>query len=120
MWSDRLEHVSDAQPSRLALLRFLERVQLKDLERTRGWIAAEEQRLAELSARLPPAPPAEWELELDLGRRPTTVHVGGCTMGGKGFRRQALTRDAALRALGVDHLQACEFCRPDVELGVLD
>ncbi|MGW2995919.1 DUF6233 domain-containing protein, partial [Streptomyces sp. NPDC001193] len=62
----------------------------------------------------------EWELELDLGRRPTMVHVGGCEMGGKGFRQKALSRDAALRALGVEKLQPCPFCRPDIELGVLD
>lgn len=111
--------MSDSPASRLDLLRFLERVQLQDLERTRGWIAAEEQRLAELSARLPPAPPPGWELELDLGRRPTRVHVGGCTMGGTDFRRHALTRDAALHALA-EQLEACPYCRPDIELGVLD
>lgn len=112
--------MSDSPASRLELLRFLERVQVGDLERTRGWIAAEEKRLAELSARLPPTPPAEWELELDLGRHPSKVHVGGCSMGGKGFRSRAVSRADALRLLGVDRLEACPYCRPDAELGVLD
>jgi hypothetical protein len=117
----KIELVSESQPSRLDLLRFLERVQIGDLERTRDWIAAEEaRRLAELAARLPPAPPPEWELETDLGRRPVRVHVGGCGMSGKGFRRHPLTRDAALRALGVDRLEACPYCSPNVALGVLD
>lgn len=116
----RIELVSDALPSRLDLLRFLERVQVGDLERTRGWIAAEERRLAELAARLPAAPPPEWELETDLGRRPVRVHVGGCGMSGKGFRRHPLGRDAALRALGVDRIPACDYCHPDTALGVLD
>ncbi|MFE2324572.1 DUF6233 domain-containing protein [Streptomyces sp. NPDC059385] len=112
--------MSDSQSSHLDLLRFLERVQLGDLERTRGWIAAEEKRLAELAARLPPTAPPEWELESDLGRRPVRVHVGGCTMGGKGLRMRRISRDDALRLLGVDRLEACRYCRPDAELGVLD
>jgi hypothetical protein len=116
----RIELVSEPPSSRLDLLRFLERVQVADLERTRGWIAAEEARLAEIAARQPPAPPPDWELELDLGRRPVRVHVGGCSMSGKGFRRQPLTREAALRALGVDRLDPCEYCHPDANLGVLD
>ncbi|MER5726912.1 DUF6233 domain-containing protein [Streptomyces sp. NPDC002138] len=53
------------------------------------------------------APPPEWELETDLGRRPVRVHVGGCSMRGTGPRRPPLTRDAALRALGVDRVEAC-------------
>ena len=116
----RIELVSDSSPSRLDLLRFLERVQVGDLERTRGWIAAEEKRLAEQAARVPPAPPPDWELELDLSKRPAVVHVGGCTMGGKGWRMRAIDRDAALRALGVDRIPACPYCSPDTVLGVLD
>ncbi|MFG2747990.1 DUF6233 domain-containing protein [Streptomyces xanthophaeus] len=107
-------------PSRLDLLRFLERVQVGDLERTRAWIAAEETRLAQQAARLPPPPPPEWELELDLGRRPSMVHAGGCTMGGKGLRARPLTREEALRALGVERIPPCPYCSPDTMLGVLD
>lgn len=112
--------MSDSLSSRLDLLRFLERVQLGDLERTRAWIAAEEQRQAEQAARLPPAPPPDWELELDLSKHPAVVHAGGCTMGGKGWRMRPITREAALRALGVDKIPACPYCSPDTVLGVLD
>lgn len=112
--------MSDPASSRLDLLRFLERVQIGDLERTRGWIAAEEQRLAEQTARLPAAPPPEWQLELDLSKHPSVVHAGGCTMGGKGWRMRAITRDTALHALGVDRIPACPYCSPDSLLGVLD
>lgn len=112
--------MSDPSIPRIQLLRFLERVQQQDLERTRGWIAAEEKRLAEQAARLPPPAAPDWELETDLGRRPVRVHVGGCTMGGKGLRMKAVTRDDALRLLGVDRLEACPYCSPDAALGVLD
>jgi hypothetical protein len=115
----RIERVSE-QPSRLDMLRFLERVQVSDLERTRQWIAAEERRQAErqhgIEAR--PAPP-DWLLEHGLNRDapPVCVHVGGCHMAGK--RSRGIDRAAALRALaeGVD---ACSHCRPDSELGYLD
>lgn len=90
------------------------------LERIRQQIAAAEKTAAEQAARLPPAPSADWELELDLSKRPAVVHVGGCTMGGKGWRTKALTRDQALRALGVDRIPACPYCSPDSVLGVLD
>jgi hypothetical protein len=111
--------VSDLPPD-LPRLRILETWLVMSLARVRQQIAAEEARQAEVAARLPPAAPPEWELETDLGRRPVRVHVGGCGMSGKGFRRHPLTRDAALRALGVDRLEACPYCSPDAALGVLD
>ncbi|MEU0900155.1 hypothetical protein [Streptomyces massasporeus] len=55
--------------SRLALLRFLERVQERDPFRTRRWIVDEERREAERcvgEARRPPAP--EWLIERGLDR----------------------------------------------------
>jgi hypothetical protein len=45
----RIERKNDPRVSRLALLRFLERVQERDLARTRKWIADEERREAERS-----------------------------------------------------------------------
>ncbi|MFH8858293.1 hypothetical protein [Streptomyces rochei] len=39
--------MNDSGPTRLTLLRFLKRVQLRDLERTRRWITDEERREAE-------------------------------------------------------------------------
>lgn len=104
---------------RIDVLRFLERVQERDLARTRTWIAAEEQREAERirgeQAR-PPAP--DWLIEQGLnGRAAVYVHVGGCHMAGK--RSRGVERDQALRAVteGVD---ACPHCRPDRELGWLE
>ncbi|MFF1341157.1 DUF6233 domain-containing protein [Streptomyces sp. NPDC058290] len=111
--------MSDLPPD-LPRLRTLETWLTMSLDRVRQSIATEEARLAELAARLPPPAPPEWELEADLAKRPVRVHVGGCTMGGKGLRSRAITRGDALRLLGVDRLEACPYCRPDAELGVLD
>ncbi|MFD9569965.1 DUF6233 domain-containing protein [Streptomyces sp. NPDC059982] len=111
--------MSDLPPD-LPRLRTLETWLVMSLARVRQQIAVEETRQAEVAARLPLAPRPDWELEVDLGRRPIRVHVGGCGMGGKGYRRQPLTRDAALRALGVDRLEPCPYCSPDAALGVLD
>nr|WP_206326116.1 DUF6233 domain-containing protein [Streptomyces sp. N502] len=102
------------------MLRFLERVQQRDLDRTRRWIADEERREAQRRAteeRRPPPP--DWLIEQSLSRDvpPVYVHVGGCHMAGK--RSKGVTRDAALRAL-TDGVDACPHCRPDTELGILD
>ncbi|MFI1732668.1 DUF6233 domain-containing protein [Streptomyces acidicola] len=111
--------MNDPAPSRLGLLRFLERVQERDLARTRRWIADEERRQAEQrrgEERRPPAP--EWLLQQSLGgRHPVAVHVGGCHMAGSHAR--GVARDQALRAL-TDGVPACTHCRPDTELGLLD
>ncbi|MFJ3445729.1 hypothetical protein ACIPM2_31660 [Streptomyces sp. NPDC086081] len=51
--------MNDSESSRLALLRFLERVRERDLSRTRRWIVHEERRQAEQrvgQARRPLAP----------------------------------------------------------------
>lgn len=112
--------MNDPVPSKLVLLRFLERVQLRDLERTRQWIADEERREAERQrgADARPAAP-DWLLEVALTRDtpPVYVHSGDCHMAGK--RSRGVDRATALRALteGVD---ACPHCRPDTELGLLD
>jgi len=111
--------VSDLPPD-LPRLRTLETWLVMSLARVRQQIAVEEARQAEVAARLPLAPRPEWELETDLGRRPVRVHVGSCSMSGTGPRRRPLTREAALRALGVDRVEACPYCSPDVALGVLD
>ncbi len=116
----RIERVNDSPPSRLDLLRFLERVQRADLERTRRWIADEERKAAEKRhgehAR-PPAP--DWLLEMGLNRDapPNMVHVGGCHMAGK--RSRGIPRGDALRWLA-EGVAPCSHCRPDTELGVLD
>ncbi|MFS4103733.1 DUF6233 domain-containing protein [Streptomyces sp. PD-S100-1] len=107
-------------PPRLDMLRFLERVQVADLERTRRWIADEERRQAERQRGIDVRPPApDWVLERGLNRDspPVSVHVGGCHMAGK--RIKGIDRDTALRALA-EGVQACGHCRPDSELGFVD
>jgi hypothetical protein len=116
----RIEQVNDPAPSRLDMLRFLERVQQQDLARTRQWIAAEQQRQAERERgqeRRPPQP--DWTIEPGINRdsSATYVHVGGCHMAGK--RRRAASREQAMQAL-VNGVPACSHCRPDTELGIID
>jgi hypothetical protein len=68
--------MNDTESSRLALLRFLERVQERDLSRTRKWIADEERREAERrvgEGRRPPAP--EWLIERGLDRSNIVVYT---------------------------------------------
>ncbi|MFF0009828.1 hypothetical protein ACFYQT_41330 [Streptomyces tibetensis] len=71
--------MNDTESSRLTLLRFLERVQERDLVRTRRWIADEERREAERRVgeeRRPPAP--EWLIERGLEVDPArTCHMSG-------------------------------------------
>lgn len=104
----------------LDALRFLERVQVRDLARTRRWIADAERREAERlrgeQAR-PPAPDWLIELGIDSGRATVYVHVGGCHMAKNSTR--AITEEQARRALW-DQVPACTHCKPDAELGVLD
>ncbi|MFJ1580429.1 DUF6233 domain-containing protein [Streptomyces sp. NPDC088182] len=107
------------ESSRLDALRFLEKVQLRDLERTRRWIAAEEGRAAETAARRPPPAPPEWVAErgISANREPIAIHAGTCTMA-RGML-QPLTRQQAVE--GLEHgIRPCELCRPERDLGVLD
>ena len=116
----RIEHMHDPTPSRLDLLRFLERVQEQDLARTRRWIADEERRESErrTGAENRPAPP-DWLLDYGLNKdaMPTGVHVGGCHMVGQ--RAKGTDGDTARRALAAG-VPGCGHCRPDTALGVLD
>ncbi|MFI1726456.1 DUF6233 domain-containing protein [Streptomyces sp. NPDC020489] len=110
----------DSSPSKLVLLRFLERVQERDLARTRRWIIDEERREAERRRSIEARPPApDWLIEQSLNRTtpPVYVHVGGCHMAGK--RSKGATREQAVRALA-DGVDACPHCRPDTDLGILD
>lgn len=111
--------MSESPPSRLDLLRFLERVQVSDLARTRDWIAAEEKRLAAEETRPPPPPPPDWLIEhgIGAGRAPVRVHVGDCW--DTRTRCKPADRDTVRRAL-TEGVEACTHCRPDTALGVLD
>ncbi|MEV4783953.1 DUF6233 domain-containing protein [Streptomyces tuirus] len=112
--------MNDEVPQRLALLRFLQQVQERDLARTRKWIADEERRQAEQQRGIEARPPEpDWLIEQGLNRDapPVYVHVGGCHMAGK--RSKGAPRGAAMRAL-TEGVAACPHCRPDSELGFLD
>ncbi|MGW4950653.1 DUF6233 domain-containing protein [Streptomyces parvulus] len=112
--------MSDTGPTRLVLLRFLERVQQRDLDRTRRWIADEERRETErqrgIAAR--PAPP-DWLLEKGLNRDspPVYVHAGDCW--NAGGRSHGVPRELARHALA-EGVKACPHCRPDTALRFLD
>lgn len=102
------------------MLRFLERVQQADLDRTRRWIADEQRREEEHRRGEEARPPQpDWLLEQGLNRdaAPVYVHAGGCWNATK--RSRGVPRDVALRALA-EGVPACSHCRPDVELGYLD
>ncbi|GGU05820.1 DUF6233 domain-containing protein [Streptomyces coeruleorubidus] len=109
--------MNDSGVSRLALLRFLERVQERDLARTRRWIVDEERREAERrvgEARRPPMP--EWLIERGLDRSNiVAVHTGECWDPGK--RVKPATRAQAIEALR-HQVPACTKCRPDTALGI--
>ncbi|MBW5420298.1 hypothetical protein GKQ77_01765 [Streptomyces sp. BG9H] len=102
------------------MLRFLERVQERDLARTRKWIADEERRQAEKRQGEQARPPTpDWIIELGIGQGspPIEVHRGDCYAAGK--KRRPISRDEARRALA-EEIRACTHCRPDTELGVLE
>lgn len=101
---------------RLELLRFLRRVQAQQLEQTDRWIAAEEQRAAAAARAVPPPDPG-FVVSHGIGqdRRPFEVHVGDCRMA---KRTKPVPPIEARRLLG-EGVEACQFCRPDSELGML-
>ena len=112
--------MSETEPTRLALLRFVERVQVRDLARTRRWIADEERLQAERrrGAEEEPPPP-DWLLEQGLNKssQPVYVHVGDCWNASK--RSKGIDREQARRAIAED-VRACPHCRPDSALRMLD
>ncbi len=91
------------------------------LERVRHRIAEVETREAALRPvrQLPEGP--GWVLSfLREGGRPVpdSVHIGDCRLAAR--HRKPLSRDEARRALTDGGIRACEICRPDSELGILD
>ncbi|MEV0090423.1 DUF6233 domain-containing protein [Streptomyces sp. NPDC050738] len=120
-----MSEVSAAE--RLTALRFLARVQERDLARTQRWILDAERRAGEEQIRHERAklPPPEWILQRSAGRGSPTLHT---TIGAHAdacwganphhARAGTLSRQQALNAL-TEGAEACPQCRPDVELGVL-
>lgn len=109
----------DRLPPDLPRLRTLETWLSLALDEVRKAIAIKEQQEAEAAARRTPPPTPDWAIEMSLTGSPQTVHIGGCRMGGTQNRTKPIARDQALRAL-TEGVEACQFCRPDSELGVLD
>ncbi|MGX1907677.1 DUF6233 domain-containing protein [Streptomyces phaeochromogenes] len=111
--------MNDNPVPRLAMLRFLERVQERDLARTRRWIEDEERREAERQRGMQARPPdPDWLIEQGInGRAAVYVHVGDCHMAGR--RSRGVVRDHARQAL-TEGVNACPHCRPDTRLGILD
>ncbi|MFE0474815.1 DUF6233 domain-containing protein [Streptomyces sp. NPDC058947] len=111
--------MSDTGSSRLVLLRFLERVQERDLSRTRRWIADEERRQTERrvgEARRPLAP--AWLIERGPDRNNiVALHTGQCWDPGK--RTKPVTMAQAIGALR-QQVPACTKCRPDPALGIVN
>ncbi|MFB7657903.1 MULTISPECIES: DUF6233 domain-containing protein [unclassified Streptomyces] len=112
--------MNEPDPTRLTVLRFLERVQLRDLARTRKWIKDEERRAAEeqcgIEAR--PAPP-DWLLERGLNGHspPVYVHTGDCWNVGR--NSTGIEQEQARQAIATG-IKACPHCRPDTALHMLD
>jgi len=105
----------------LEKLRFLYRVQLGQVAQTERWIEAELGKLRERAARQPlPAGPEYVLSYLRAGGHATadSVHLGDCRM--VSHHTKPLDRDQARQAITSGGLRACEICRPDSELGVLE
>ncbi|MER7517760.1 DUF6233 domain-containing protein [Streptomyces sp. NPDC126499] len=81
---------------------------------------AEQQQAAAVSARTLPAGPGFVLSFLRKGGQAhaDSVHLDDCTMASRHTR--PLDRDQALQAITTGGIRACEICRPDSELGVLE
>ncbi|MFF3015370.1 DUF6233 domain-containing protein [Streptomyces sp. NPDC057939] len=96
----------------------MEKVQVRDLQRTRDWIDTEERMIAAEGERRPAPPPPEWLIEHGIGIRPAVrVHTGQCW--DTRTRCKPVPLDVARRALS-EGIPACPHCRPDTALGILD
>ncbi|MEV0982510.1 DUF6233 domain-containing protein [Streptomyces sp. NPDC049915] len=92
-------------------------MQVRDLERTRRWIAEEERREEERQRDLAARPPdPDWLIQYGLNRKNVDrVHTGDCWAAAKSGRCHPATRAQALEALR-QQVPACAHCRPDTAL----
>ncbi|WP_329625843.1 DUF6233 domain-containing protein (plasmid) [Streptomyces sp. NBC_01255] len=108
-------------PPDLPRLRTLEHWLVLSLDRVRARIAEVEKREAAMRpVRALPEGPG-WVLSyLREGGRPVadSIHIGDCRMAGS--HRKPLSRDEARHALTSGGIRACEICRPDSDLGILE
>ncbi|KAF0646291.1 DUF6233 domain-containing protein [Streptomyces fradiae] len=101
---------------------------LPRLEVLRTWLqltlAQVDARITQLRAeqaarqRAVPAPEPDYRIQrgLDAGRSPVKVHLGDCGLA----RKAPGVSEATARQALVEGVAACEVCRPDAELGILD
>ncbi|WP_031086784.1 DUF6233 domain-containing protein [Streptomyces sp. NRRL WC-3549] len=112
--------MSDLPPD-LPRLRTLEHWLALSLDRVRARIAEVETReTAMRPVRVLPQGP-EWVMSyLRVRGSPLadSVHIGDCKLAGP--QKRPLSGDDARRALTEGGIRACEVCRPDSELGILD
>lgn len=108
--------MSDLPPD-LPRLRTLETYLALQLATIRQEIRRLEDQARITAPAVPPEPPA-WLAEYDIGaqRRLLQIHTGDCAMAG--HRVKPVDEAAARR--GVLEAGACQFCRPDTALGVLE
>lgn len=100
---------------RLRTLELWHRLWLDRIQQAIAEAEADEQRQQKEAAHTRPV--VGWRIERRhmTDNRDGYLHVGDCHMGGG----RACTREQALEALAAG-VVACEFCRPDTELGVLE
>ncbi|MFB7589392.1 DUF6233 domain-containing protein [Streptomyces sp. NPDC056169] len=113
--------MSDFLPPDLPRLRVLETWAEIMLGEIRRRIAEAEQWEAAMRPVRPLPEGPTWVLSyLREGGQPVadSVHVGGCSMASRHTR--SLDREQAREALASHGIRACEICRPDSELGILD
>ncbi|MEU1078196.1 DUF6233 domain-containing protein [Streptomyces sp. NPDC005878] len=111
----------------LGQLQFLERYQERELAKTRAWITKKQAEIEEQKARDARAaqPPPDWLIQHGIGAGPLTVHTNlsedsdRCWARAGAERCRPSSREQAFQALN-DGARACEICRPDTILGVLD
>ncbi|MEU1071961.1 MULTISPECIES: DUF6233 domain-containing protein [unclassified Streptomyces] len=111
----------------LGQLEFLERYQARELAKTQQWIIRKQKEIEQQQARDARAaqPPPAWLIQHGIGAGPVTVHTNltdtadQCWATAGRERCHPATRDQALQAL-TSGGQACEICRPDTALGILD
>ncbi|MFB7831991.1 DUF6233 domain-containing protein [Streptomyces sp. NPDC056056] len=113
--------MSDFFPPDLPRLRVLETWVEIMLGEIRQRIAAAEQKEAAMRPVRPLPEGPTWILSyLRAGARPVadSVHIGDCVMAS--HHTKPLSREQAREALTAGGIRACEICRPDSELGILD
>lgn len=115
------EELTSPELEKLRFLYFLYRVQLGQVAQTERWIEAELAKVRERASRRPlPAGPAFVLSYLRVGGKATadSVHLGDCAM--VSHHTRPLDEQQARQAVTSGGIRACEICRPDSELGVLE